>query len=432
MSKLTKFSELKKIPCESSWFEPYKVAEGVTAIYEPHHFQEVISYLIEGNDKALLLDSGMGLGKMKAMVEFLTDKPVTLVTSHSHFDHVGDNWRFPETHLLNLPDYVARLGSGDVFQADAENRVPEALWYDGEPWFDLKTWHTKPCKVVPIEEGHVFDLGGRKLRVIATPGHTKDCIMLADDENKLLFTGDTIYPAPMYAYIEGPEMVPVYLSTVIRLAADFSDYTLFCSHNNPVWDGSALREIEDAFGKVLSGEAVGESDPKTEGDNFFYNFGDFGIVLTRQAADLYGAKYRKHFRVVGAIIEHDGKILCMQRPKGKYPSTDLKWEFPGGKIEAGETGPQALMRELREEMDFDVTVRDEDYFATVHHVYPEFELTMDTYLCHAANPAFTRKEHVDHCWLAPQDMPSLDWAAADRPIVEKIIERAQGDSPRVS
>ena len=55
MSKLTKFSDLKKIPCESSWFEPYKVAEGVTAIYEPHHFQEVISYLIEGETSALLL-----------------------------------------------------------------------------------------------------------------------------------------------------------------------------------------------------------------------------------------------------------------------------------------------------------------------------------------------------------------------------------------
>ena len=66
----------------------------------------------------------------------------------------------------------------------------------------------------------------------------------------------------------------------------------------------------------------------------------------------------KHYHVVGAIIEHDGKILCMQRPKGKFPSTDLKWEFPGGKIEAGESGPQALMRELREEMDFDVVTRD--------------------------------------------------------------------------
>ena len=423
MSKLTTFKELKKIPCESSWFEPYRVAPGVTAIYEPHHFQEVISYLIEGETSALLLDSGMGLGNIKAVVEFLTDKPVILVNSHSHFDHVGDNWRFPETHLLDLPDYVKKLESGDVFQPDAENRAPEALWFDGEPWFDLKTWHTKSCKVVPIEEGHVFDLGGRKLRMIATPGHSRDSLMLADDANRLLFTGDTIYPGPIYAHIEGVEMVPAYYSTVIKLAAQFADYTLFCSHNNPVWEGSALKEIEDAFGKVLAGEVVGSSDPKTEGDPVSYQFGGFGIVLSRQAADLYGTKYRRHYHVVGAIIEHDGKILCMQRPKGKFPSTDLKWEFPGGKIEAGETGPQALMRELREEMDFEVDVREEDYFATVHHLYPEFELTMDTYLCHVTDPRFTRKEHVDHCWLPPADMPSLDWAAADFPIVERLISK---------
>ena len=115
--------------------------------------------------------------------------------------------------------------------------------------------------------------------------------MLADVENKLLFTGDTIYPAPMYAYIEGPEMVPIYMSTVLKLAERFSDCTLLCSHNNPIWEGSALTEIADAFGKVLSGEVVGEHDPKTEGDNIFYRFGDFGIVLTRQAAQLYGAAY---------------------------------------------------------------------------------------------------------------------------------------------
>lgn len=129
----------------------------------------------------------------------------------------------------------------------------------------------------------------------------------------------------------------------------------------------------------------------------------------------------KHFHVVGAIIEHNGLILCMQRPKGKYPSTDLKWEFPGGKIEAGETGPEALMRELREEMDFDVTIREEDYFGTVHHVYPEFELTMDTYLCRVSDLHFVRKEHVAHVWLPPEMMPALDWAAADYPIVMQLV-----------
>ena len=136
----------------------------------------------------------------------------------------------------------------------------------------------------------------------------------------------------------------------------------------------------------------------------------------------------KHYFVVGAILEHEGRILCMQRPRGKFASTDFKWEFPGGKIEPGESGPEALMRELREEMDLQVSITDADYFASVHHIYPEFELSMDCYLVHVADPTFTRKEHIDHRWLLPADMPSLDWAAADWPIVEKIRDAAGDES----
>lgn len=286
MSKLTRFSELEPLPAESSWFRPYRIFPGVTAIYEPYHFQEVISYLIEGEDRALLLDSGMGFGSMKAMVEFLTDKPVTLVNSHSHFDHVGSNWQFPETHLLDVPDCIEKLETGLNFQADDANRQPEALWYKGKPWFDLATWTTRPsCPVKPIHDGDVFDLGGRRLRVIATPGHSRDSIMLSDDANKLLFTGDTVYPAPLYAYIESPAMVPVYARTMERLAGKYSGYTLICSHNNPVWEGSALTEIAGAFRTVLAGKG---ENCKKEGDQLIYPFGDFSIVLSVEACGELG------------------------------------------------------------------------------------------------------------------------------------------------
>jgi len=130
----------------------------------------------------------------------------------------------------------------------------------------------------------------------------------------------------------------------------------------------------------------------------------------------------KHYEVVAAIIEYNDKILCMQRPVGKYEYTSLKYEFPGGKIEAGETKPEALMRELREEMEYKVSIEEKDFFDVISHEYPDFEITMYCYLCHVDNDRFIRKEHINHIWLTPDKLDSLDWAAADFPVVKKLIK----------
>jgi 8-oxo-dGTP diphosphatase len=128
----------------------------------------------------------------------------------------------------------------------------------------------------------------------------------------------------------------------------------------------------------------------------------------------------KHLEVVAAILIYDGKILCMERGKGKYDYVSFKYEFPGGKIEPGEAKHAALERELREEMKLNVSVAETDLFTTVEHTYPDFSITMYAFICHLKNPEFVRKEHVDHKWLAPEELPSLDWAAADVPIMEKL------------
>lgn len=130
----------------------------------------------------------------------------------------------------------------------------------------------------------------------------------------------------------------------------------------------------------------------------------------------------KHLKVVAAIIEYNDLILCMQRNEGKFAYVSKKFEFPGGKIEDGETRPQALMRELSEEMDFSVNIEEKDFFMTVHHVYPDFEITMHAYKCKVDTQKFTMKEHIDFKWLTKGDLLSLDWAPADLPIVNKLIK----------
>ena len=130
----------------------------------------------------------------------------------------------------------------------------------------------------------------------------------------------------------------------------------------------------------------------------------------------------KELKVVAAIIEYKKKILCMQRNISKYPYTSLKYEFPGGKVEPGETNTEALERELREEMNIDVHISDDDYFMTIHHVYPDFAIVMHSYRVEVDAPDFVRKEHINHVWISPNEMLNLDWAAADVPIVKRIIE----------
>ena len=130
----------------------------------------------------------------------------------------------------------------------------------------------------------------------------------------------------------------------------------------------------------------------------------------------------KHYEVVAAVIEHNGQILCMQRNKGKYDYVSYKFEFPGGKVEVGEENHTALERELREEMDMDISIMESDYLMTVEHTYPDFAITMHTYLCKLAHPKFVMKEHVAAKWMVPQEMGKLDWAEPDKPIVERLQE----------
>lgn len=133
----------------------------------------------------------------------------------------------------------------------------------------------------------------------------------------------------------------------------------------------------------------------------------------------------KHLEVTAAILLNEGEILCMQRNAGKYDYVSFKFEFPGGKVEPGESLEQALSRELKEEMDIVVFIKPDQFFMTIQHEYPDFSITMHSYLCPIDHRIFTRKEHLSHVWLKPDQLDTLDWAPADLPIVKKLMEEIQ-------
>lgn len=128
----------------------------------------------------------------------------------------------------------------------------------------------------------------------------------------------------------------------------------------------------------------------------------------------------KKIEVVAAIMVYDEKFLCVQRGDGKYSYVSRKWEFPGGKVEHGEPLDQAVRREIQEELVAEIG--ECSLYITVEHQYPDFFLTMHSFLCPVSSDVVTLTEHIDHLWLPVADLQSLDWAEADIPIVEKLVE----------
>ena len=126
----------------------------------------------------------------------------------------------------------------------------------------------------------------------------------------------------------------------------------------------------------------------------------------------------KHIEVVAAIIINNDKILCVQRAENKLAYISKKYEFPGGKMELGETREETIKREIFEELEMDINV--EEDFLTITHQYPDFIITMHSFICSCKDVKVTLTEHIDYKWLDKNELGILDWAAADVPIVEKL------------
>ena len=123
----------------------------------------------------------------------------------------------------------------------------------------------------------------------------------------------------------------------------------------------------------------------------------------------------KTIEVVAAVIVKDGKIFATQRGYGPYKD---KWEFPGGKVEHGETPEHALVREIKEELDTDIQVK--EHLCSVEYNYPEFHLSMQCYICEVQYGELTLLEHEDAKWLGKDELWTVDWLPADETVVNVI------------
>ncbi len=201
------------------WYAIEEIAPGLFGIGEPKYHQINWNYLIVGRERALLFDTGPGLRDITSVVASLTDKPVTALLSHLHFDHTGNFHRFADRALADLPILRA-------CETDGRFIAPESMFLgscENMDWVPvtIRQWW-------PI--GHRIDLGGRFLEIIATPGHSPDSISLFDREDNVLLTADFLYPGDLYAQVPGASL-PDYLATAETLLHEFpADMVIYGAH----------------------------------------------------------------------------------------------------------------------------------------------------------------------------------------------------------
>jgi glyoxylase-like metal-dependent hydrolase (beta-lactamase superfamily II) len=258
----------------ASWFYTRRVAPGVFLVGEPQH---VYTWMVEGSERAVLLDTGMGILPIRPVAERLTQRPIGVVNTHYHFDHIGGNWEFEDVaiHEIGAPLAAqevprevldAYLDYADRQLDAASTMLPldrEYTWVLGaesvpRPFPDgwrRDEWTIRPSRATgTLRDGDRIDLGDRSLTVIHAPGHSPDGICLFDEHDGLLFAGDSANAGPLYAHFPDSSLEDLARSAR-RLAdmADEIDVAYFHHYGRPVAEKDFFAEMAAGVERLLAG-----------------------------------------------------------------------------------------------------------------------------------------------------------------------------------
>ena len=239
---------LPALPPGAAWFDDWytvtKLDARTFAIAEPRYPQHNVNYLIVGDARAVLLDTGPGVRDIRPVVAKLTVRPVVAAFSHLHFDHIAGQPNFASIASLDHPSIRSRVASDGRF-------TPSLLQYGraGRPSFRITEWWAPDAPI---------DLGGRVLQVLSVPGHTPESLALYDAASGQLFTGDFLYPGDLFAFVPGSDLVAYRDSArrLLDLTANRLDVAIYGAH---VQDASAsprqgvrdLEALERAMGELV-------------------------------------------------------------------------------------------------------------------------------------------------------------------------------------
>jgi glyoxylase-like metal-dependent hydrolase (beta-lactamase superfamily II) len=259
------------------WFRTRLIGDGTWAIDD--HGSSLM-YLVVGSERALLIDTGWGVGDLSALLASLTSLPLTAVNTHGHPDHVGGNGQFPRVHVAEADRSLAAGGlSADCRRWSLDHGLlPRPL----PPGFRVDAWLASTTSWVSIADGDRFDLGTRCLEVIALPGHSPGSICLLDRSARSVFTGDSLLPSAIWMHLRESLPLREFQASLRHLQAMSGEFDgLWPAHGSldrvPL-PKRLLEEAIDGIGDILAGTVTGKPEHTFAGDGLRCDFGSCGLV----------------------------------------------------------------------------------------------------------------------------------------------------------
>lgn len=273
------YSELQKVESGQPWFEVYRIEPDIYVFYEPGQFEEVISYLVIGKEKAALIDTGCGIGNVKTLAEEFTKLPVMIVNTHSHYDHIAQNYLFDQVAIFDAPN-ARKAAENGCSDTEMSHLLAEGmLWKPLPENFDPRNYRVPPFTVTRwLKDGDIIDLGERKLEILHTPGHSPDSICLLDKDAELFWTGDTFYTGAVYIHLPGSDLNAFINSYERMIALSLLYEKLMPSHNEPWVDKAILQEVLQAAEDIRAGKAEYIEGADEETRIRRYEYGRFAII----------------------------------------------------------------------------------------------------------------------------------------------------------
>jgi glyoxylase-like metal-dependent hydrolase (beta-lactamase superfamily II) len=239
---------------DRDWFEVRRFPHAVTMIREPHHREDVKSYLIEGSRDVAVLDTGTGAGDFAGLVGSLSARHPRILQTHADWDHIGASFRFDE--VLVHPSEAETLRAGYPAASYAAEFSPESADPSRLPsGFDPSAGIPGVFPTGWLEHGDRIDLGERGLEIFHTPGHSPGGVSFLDREARAFFVGDLLYLGPML--LHDPNSDPAAFRESLRLAAEIVEDVdvIYPAHDSVPLVPADVRAIRDAYETVWAGRA---------------------------------------------------------------------------------------------------------------------------------------------------------------------------------